>query len=156
MEKSEKNFLERMADAIPGLSGYRAREDRRTTDKRLREYLASRLDAVRDRIEAAKLDMTNRGDLAALGEVGTVERRLQAATDTLRFASYGYSGFFDQLKVDEGRLDQLYTHDLKVVDAVAALERTVADPAHTVAQAASCVDALTALLEARKHLWDTP
>jgi hypothetical protein len=156
MERSEKNFLERLGDAIPGISGYRAREDRRTTDKRLRDYLASRLETVLGRIEAAKLDMTNRGDLAALGEVGVVERRLQTATETLRFASYGYSGFFDQLKVDEGRLDQLYAHDLKIVEAVEALEKTVADPAHTTAQAGACVDALTALLEARKHLWDAP
>lgn len=156
MEKSEKNFLERMADAIPGLSGYRAKEDRRTTDKRLRDYLASRLDAVRDRIEAAKLDMTNRGDLAGLGEIGLLGRRLQTITETLRFASYGYSGFFDQLKIDEAKLDGLYAQDLKLVDGVSALEKVVADPAHTVAQAAAAVDALDSLLQARKHLWDAP
>ena len=156
MESSERNFLERLADKIPGLSGYRAREDRRTTDKRLRDYLASRLDRVRDRIEDAKLQMTNRGDLAHLNDVGLLQRKLQTATDTLRFAAYGYSGFFDQMKVKEAQLDILYAHDLKMVEAVESLEKIVEDPAHTVAQAMGAVEALDALLSERKHLWDTP
>jgi hypothetical protein len=91
MLKSEKNFLERMADAIPGLSGYRAREDRRTTDKRLREHLASRLDRVRDRVETAKLARTDAHDLDSVGQLGRLSRSLQIAADGLRFASYGYS-----------------------------------------------------------------
>lgn len=156
MEKSEKNFLEKFADKVPGLSGYRAKEDRRTTDKRLREYLASRLDKVTDRIEAVKLDLTNQGNLAALSSVGTVERKLQAAANTLRFATYGYSGFFDQVKVREEQLDQLYAHDMKIADAVEAMEKAVSSPGYNGALAASAVQSLEDLLAARKTLWDTP
>jgi len=156
MEKSEKNFLEKFADKVPGLSGYRAKEDRRATDKRLREYLASRLDKVKDRIESVKLDLTNQGNLAALSGVGTVERKLQTAADTLRFATYGYSGFFDQVKVKEEQLDQLYAHDMKIADAVEAMEKSVSSPGYDGALAASAVQSLEDLLSARKTLWDTP
>lgn len=156
MEKSEKNFLEKFADAIPGLSGYRAREDRRETDKRLREYLAGRLDRVKDRIEAAKLDLTNQGNLAALSSVGLLERKLQTEADKLRFATYGYSGFFDQVKIKEEQLDALYAHDTKIADAVDAVERAIAGPGFDVQVGMAAVQALDDLLAARKSLWDTP
>jgi hypothetical protein len=47
MPVSEKNFLERLASYVPGLGGYREREGRRETDRRLREFLATRLDEGR-------------------------------------------------------------------------------------------------------------
>ena len=156
MEKSEKNFLEKFADAIPGLSGYRAREDRRTTDKRLREYLAARIDRVREALDAQKLLLTNQGNLAALNDVGLIGRKLQGIGDSLRFATYGYSGFFDQLKIKEGQLDQIYAHDLKMAEAVEALEKVIGDPSHTAEQAAAGVAALEDLLAQRKSLFEAP
>ena len=156
MEKSEKNFLEKFADAIPGLSGYRAREDRRTTDKRLREHLAARIDRVREALDAQKLLLTNQGNLAALNDVGLIGRKLQGIGDSLRFATYGYSGFFDQLKIKEGQLDQIYAHDLKLAEAVDALEKVIGDPAHAPEQAAACVKAIEDLLAQRKSLFEAP
>ena len=92
MQTSEKNWLEKLADKIPGLSGYQAREGRRDTDKRLRECIASQMDRVRDRVEDAKLALTNQGNLRPLNELGLLQRRLQGVADRIRFATYGYSG----------------------------------------------------------------
>ncbi len=156
MEISEKTWLEKLADKIPGLSGYQAREGRRDTDKRLREFLAGRLDRVKDRIEDAKLALTNAGNLQALNDVGLLQRRLQGVTDSIRFAAYGYSGLFDQMKIREAELDQLYAYDLKMVDAVDALQKIVEDPAHTPADALAAVKSLDDLVAQRKHLWDAP
>lgn len=154
MVRSEKNFLERFADALPGLAGYRAREDRRTTDKRLREYLASRIDRVRDRLEAAKLALTDAGQLWALNDLGHLSRRLQAAADSIRFAAYGYTGLFDQVKIGEPELEALYAHDLKILEAVEALEALAADGSSLVRGAAGAVDTLEGLLQDRKNLWE--
>jgi hypothetical protein len=156
MQTSEKNWLEKLAGAIPGLSGYQAREGRRDTDKRLREWIASQMDRVRDRVEDAKLALTNAGNLQALNELGLLQRRLQGAADGIRFATYGYSGFFDQVKVKEAELDQLYAQDLKLVDAVNGLQKLVEDPAHTPADALAAVGAIEGILAERKKLWDNP
>jgi hypothetical protein len=156
MERSERNFLEKIADWIPGLKGYRAREDRRETDKRLRDYLATRLDVAQDRVDEIKLDLTNRGNLAALQDVGQLHRKLQRITDTMRFATYGYSGFFDQLKIKEDELDVIYQHDLQIMGQVEALEAALADPERPVELGMEAVKALDEALVARKTLFDQP
>lgn len=154
MVRSEKNFLERLADALPGLGGYRAREDRRTTDKRLREYLASRLDRVRDRLETAKLALTNAGQLGALNDLGHLSRRLQTAADSIRFAAYGYTGLFDQVKIGEPELEALYAHDLKILQAVESLESLAADGPSLARSASGAVESLENLIQERKNLWE--
>jgi hypothetical protein len=156
MEISEKNFLEKLADKVPGLSGYRARDDRRETDKRLREYIATRLDGVKATVDAVKLDMTNQGNLAALGPVGLFHRKLQRLADTIRFASYGFSGLFDQLKIKEAELDRIYNHDLKMVDVVELLEGAVSTLSTDPVPATKALDALEALVTSRKTMWEAP
>lgn len=156
MEISEKNFLEKLADKIPGLSGYRAREERRETDKRLREYIATRLDGVKGKVDAVKLDLTNQGNLAALNAIGQFHRRLQRLADTVRFASYGYTGVFDQMKVKEAELDRLYAHDLKMVEVVELLEGAVPHMAADAAPATKALDELESIVDARKTLWEAP
>ncbi len=153
MRQSEKNFLEKIADAIPGLSGYREKENRRTTDKRLREYLAARMDNARKKLSDLKLTLTNEGRLSELDDIGLFERRLQKLGDSLRYASYGYAGFFDQLKIRDEELDLLYQHDLSFLGVLEQLEKSVeADGTDLKA----IVARIEELMEERKQLFETP
>ena len=154
MQKSEKNFLEKLADAIPGLSGYRGRDESRETDKRLREYLGTRIDRARGALDDLKLTLVNGGELAALNDVGLLGRQLQQLGDSIRFATYGYSGIFDQMKVREAELDALYQHDLKLVEAVEALDRAV--EGHDLAAARAAFAEADGLFVKRKTLFDAP
>ncbi|MCX7830991.1 MAG: hypothetical protein N2445_08045 [Acidobacteria bacterium] len=153
MKKSEKNFFEKFLDVIPGLSGYRKREDRRTTDKRLREYLAGRIDNARKKISDLKLDLTNEGNLSELDKIGRVERKLQKLSDSIRFASYGYSGLFDQLKIKEEELDVLYGHDLKFIQAVEELENSVSQKGEGLKEIVAKIESL---VEERKEIFESP
>lgn len=154
MEKSEKNFLEKFADVIPGLSGYRAREDRRETDKRLREYLGGRVDMVRGKLDDVKLALTNQGNLAALNDVGLLQRKLQQLGDSIRFATYGYTGVFDQLKIKEPELDAIYSKDLALASSIEQLDKAVS--AGDVAGAASAAANAQEIFSQRKTLFDAP
>ena len=95
---SEKNFLEKIADKIPGLAGYRRREARRDTDRRIREWLASRLDEGREPLHLLRRALTASGVLPSLNEVGRVDSALQHSAASLRYADDGYTGLFDQLR----------------------------------------------------------
>src|SRR5215470_4962036 len=121
MPVSEKNFLERIASHIPGIAGYRERESRRETDRRLREFLAGRLDGARTTLQALRNKAMDAGELSALDAIGRLDRALQKSVSSLRYADYGYSGVFDQLKIKEAELDQIYAYDAALVDDVVAL-----------------------------------
>lgn len=153
MRSSEKNFVEKFLDLIPGLSGYRKREDRRTTDKRLREYLAGRIDIARKKIGDLKLELTNEGKLSELDKIGNIEKKLVKIGDTIRFVSYGYSGLFDQLKIDEDELDILYNHDLKFVETIEELENAISQKGEGLKE---ITDKLEQLVDERKQIFETP
>ncbi|MGD8377761.1 MAG: hypothetical protein PVF68_16635 [Acidobacteriota bacterium] len=158
---SEKNFLERLADRIPGLAGYRAREARRDTDKRLREHLARRLDRGRENLDRARRELLSGGELGRLDGVGGVDKRLQRAADGLRHASYGYSGLFDALKIREEELDRLYRYDGELLDEVEGVERALQavggepDP-EGLTDLSTRVDRLLERIAGRREIFETP
>ncbi len=106
---------------IPGIRTYRDREHRRETDKRVRERLAARLDEARAQLSRVTLDASQRGLLEPLDELGRLSSHLQQLADTVRYASYGYSGIFDLEKIREEQLDRLYEFDLYLMDDVDAI-----------------------------------
>jgi len=121
MPVSEKNFLEKIASYVPGIAGYRERESRRETDRRIREFLAGRLDDGRAKLNGLRNAATDAGELKALDAIGRLDRTLQKAVSSLRFADYGFSGLFDQVKIREAELDQVYAYDAGLVADVVGL-----------------------------------
>jgi hypothetical protein len=132
MLESEKNLLERLADALPGLKGYREKESRRDTDKRLREYLADRIEKSKEPIEELKRDYVSQGKLDDLDDLDRLSQKLFKIANDLRHATYGYSGYFDQVKIDEAKLDRLYQYDLSLLGYLEELESSLKlDPTKT-------------------------
>jgi hypothetical protein len=130
--QSEKNWLEKLADAIPGLKDYREKEARRDTDKRFREFLAGRIDASRDTLDEVKRQRLNEGNLDELDDLDRLSQKLFKIANSIRHASYGYAGFFDQVKIQEAELDRIYQYDLSLMSEVEALENSLtADPTLT-------------------------
>ena len=125
MPVSEKNFLEKIAGAIPGVAGYREREARRETDRRIREFLAGRLDEGRAGLNVLRSQATDAGEFKALDAIGKLDRILQKSVSSLRYADYGFSGLFDQMKIREAELDQVYAYDAALVTDVVALADTL-------------------------------
>ena len=87
--------LERLARLIPGIESYQDKEDQREWDKRLRETLVGRLDGGRKAVEKTIDRLQRQGHLKDLDRLGRLERKINHAADTIRFASRGYSGVFD-------------------------------------------------------------
>jgi hypothetical protein len=121
MPVSEKNFLERIASHIPGIAGYREREARRETDRRLREFLAARLDEGRGALNGLRNKATDAGELKMLDAIGRLDRALQKSVSSLRYADYGYSGVFDQVKIGEAELERIYAYDASLLADVTAV-----------------------------------
>ncbi|HSE42771.1 MAG TPA: hypothetical protein VLH08_18545 [Acidobacteriota bacterium] len=152
MQESEKNLLEKLADAIPGLKGYREKESRRDTDKRFRDYLADRIDRSRGNLDETKRTLVNQGKLDGLAELDRLSQKMMKLSNQIRHATYGYSGFFDQVKIGENELDQIYQHDLSILSDVEALETSLKNP-QAASEWESRIQAIDDKLDERKHLF---
>ena len=119
----QRNWLERLGDKIPGYSGYAARERRRDVDKLHRERLAERLRAAKQPLTEALRELTSGGRLMEVGPVDRLLKKIDQVENRVRFASYGYSGFFDVVKIEEPQLDALYRFDLALAEKVEEVER---------------------------------
>jgi hypothetical protein len=127
-----RSALERMASAIPGFKGYRERELRRDADRLQREHLAARLEANKKALDDLANRASRAGALDALNEVETARKRLDKLVAGLRYASRGYSGFFDAVKVDEAALERIYEFDLGLLEGVEAVRAAAAGTGRSV------------------------
>ncbi|MDP8255419.1 MAG: hypothetical protein P9M14_06700 [Candidatus Alcyoniella australis] len=113
--------FEELADSIPVLRGYRAKEKFRDADKLLREHTVGRINAVKNALERIKSERVESGKLSMLDLLDKLTRKLDRVRDTHRFAAYGYSGYFDPQKIKEPQLAALYDYDRKILDLVEQL-----------------------------------
>ena len=114
--------VERLARLVPGIGSYQDKESRRDADKRLRVTLADRLDSARKTVEEVIAKLQTESHFDQLDRLGRLERKIYQAADSIRFASYGYSGVFDAIKLDEAKLDQLYAFDIALAESVSAIQ----------------------------------
>jgi hypothetical protein len=114
-----RNFMEKLFRMVPGYGGYAEKESRRNTDKVLRMHLAGQLDEVKAVFDRFTADLTRQpGHLELMTHASSIAKLLEKAGDRLKFADYGYAGFFDNQKVMEPQLDALYQFDLELSQAI--------------------------------------
>src|SRR5947207_7869800 len=114
----QRSWLERLSNKIPGYSGYVDRERRRDIDKIHREHLAVRLRNLKSPLNDLMRELTNGGRLFEVGVVDAAIKKLDHLENRVRFASYGYAGFFDVVKIQQPQLDLIYQFDLALVEHV--------------------------------------
>ena len=114
-------------DRIPGYRGYRAKEDRRDADRRLREHVATAYGAQADRVERVARDLAAQRRLNDIGPVDEFARTLRHFIDRVRTATYGYGGLMGDRDVDSAALDQLRQFDQGLLAGVEELAKPIGD-----------------------------
>lgn len=122
-----RNWIERLSSKIPGYSGYVDRERRRDIDKLHREHLADRLRSLKAPLTEVVRELTNTGRLFEVGPVDAAIKKLDHLENRVRFASYGYAGFFDVVKIEQAQLDAIYRFDLALVEHVDKIEVEISE-----------------------------
>jgi hypothetical protein len=113
---ADQDPFKKIASKIPGFSGYIERQNRRAADKMLRESIADQFEELWNRVGNIQKDLVNQGELLVLDDLETAVTKLRTFIDKVRTASYGYSGFFDAIKVNEEELEKLYNFDSALLD----------------------------------------
>lgn len=115
---ASKGGFEKLIEKIPGIKGYKAKEDQRDTDKLVRETIAARLETEWARIGALQRRLLKAGALSEMSDLEVSALKIRQFIDRIKTASYGYAGLFDAVKVDETALNQLYDYDLYLFSLV--------------------------------------
>jgi hypothetical protein len=152
-----RNWLERLSSKIPGYSGYVDRERRRDIDKLHREHLADRLRTLKTPLTDVLRELSSTGRLFEVGPVDAAIKKLDHLENRVRFASYGYTGFFDVVKIQQPQLDAIYKFDLALVEHVdkieAKLSQLKTQTGTTDGLKAACAE-VTAEVDQTNHAFD--
>lgn len=117
-----KNWFQRLTEKIPGISGYQAKEGRRDVDKMFRDALADRIRLTKTPVANVVRDLSEGGRLFEVTPLERISKKIDTIENRIRFATYGYAGFFDVAQIKEDQLDQIYQFDLGLVEHVEAIE----------------------------------
>lgn len=147
--RERRNLLERLAAKIPGIKGYLERETRREVDKMERDWLAGRVDRAREALQGKIREWSRRGNLANLDLASSAEKLLDRLANRIRHADYGYTGFFDAVKIYEDELERIYEFDLALIEKVEFLSDQIEALPATAAES-QLRDVLNQVLEADK------
>jgi hypothetical protein len=119
--KSQMRLSERIAAALPGFRGYKEKELRRESDKLIRNHLSLKLSKAKDNVKSISQRIADKRYLDLLADVDRLNAKMDRITEKINHASYGYSGFFDIVKIKEENLDRMIDFDNQLVDSVNAL-----------------------------------
>ncbi|MDQ7823842.1 MAG: hypothetical protein RDV48_13670 [Candidatus Eremiobacteraeota bacterium] len=117
--------LEQLMKSIPGYEGYHNRERRRDADKLQRMFIADRLTKVKGSLTDLTAVLARSGHMEYLGEIDRAGKIFDKTIDRIRYADYGYAGFFDAVKINEAELDKIYEFDSALVNNAATAEEAV-------------------------------
>ena len=149
----DQDIFKKIASKVPGFDGYIERQNRRAADKLLRETVADRFEELYRRISDLQADFVSQGELMYVDDLEKAALKVRTFIDKIRRAAYGYSGFFDAIKINEEELARLYEYDAAMLDLVDEVGRAIDNVAasagseglpaairHLVAQAQTCLD----------------
>jgi hypothetical protein len=119
--KSQMRLSERIAAALPGFRGYKEKELRRESDKLIRNHLTLKLSRDKDNVRNISQRIADKRYLDVMPDIDRLVAKMDRITEKVNHASYGYSGFFDAVKIKEENLDRMISYDNQLLDSVNAL-----------------------------------
>lgn len=116
--KKQMRLSERLLAALPGFRGYKEKELRRESDKLIRNHLYGKLSTARTDLKSVFQKLSDRRSMDVLTDMDRLVAKFDRVAEKVHHASYGYTGFFDVVKVEEEALDRMIDFDNQLVDDV--------------------------------------
>lgn len=102
--------------ALPGFRGYKLREQRREADRIVRNYVFDSMKHVRDNLTTCLQALISNKLTELVEPMNQLIAKTDRVAEKINHASYGYSGFFDSIKVQEPDLDRMLSYDSQLMD----------------------------------------
>lgn len=154
-----RGFLKKLQLSIPGLREYRTLEDIRAADELLRKQVFDKLDGAKDRLEATRKSMADKGDFSNLTQMGSTISLLQQIAGEVFHAQQGSAGISPNIRIEEGTLNKLYEYDYNFVNSAeqvfSAANSSLAEYTSGTATSQAITTKIGQMLEDFKHAWQT-
>ena len=125
MTQRRINFFEKIGKYIRGYKGYATREEKRNTDKKLRDDLAEKIRQSENSIINHQHQLLKTGEIQICQEWEIARKALNTVYSQIKNAVYGESSFFSDLQLKEDELDEIYSIDLSMTEHVELIFKTV-------------------------------
>jgi uncharacterized phage infection (PIP) family protein YhgE len=122
--QDNRGIAKKLELLIPGLRGYRTKEDIRVSDEMLRNQVADKLDHVKENLQQLRKQVAAANDLNNLTAVGSIIAQVQTLSGEVRHAAQGYSGWVAPIQMNDDKLNKLYEYDYSFVSAVWQLDQS--------------------------------
>ncbi len=150
--------LEKLVEKVPLLGSYLRRENARERDKIVREHIAQRIDHLKGVVMKQMEAMTDKKILTGLDKLDRLSRKLDKLRDTIKFASHGYSGIFERVRILDTELERLMDYDLMILSKVEDMDKQMsaapadeADADKKIAALASFAEDMERIIEERMY-----
>ena len=124
VQESER-LLERIMLSIPGFRGYKLKEQRREADRIVRDYIYNLLAHARDDLSRCFQILNEAKVIEILEPTNQLIARLDRVAEKINRAAYGYSAFFDSVRIDTPQLDHMLQYDTQLTDTARKLADTI-------------------------------
>lgn len=119
--RKEMRLSEKILAELPGFRGYKQKELRRETDRLVRNHVYEKLSSARGNLKETFQVLSDVRLLDVLTDMDRLIMRFDRVAEKINHASYGYTGFFNVIKIDEAKLDRMNEFDGKLVEEAAKL-----------------------------------
>jgi hypothetical protein len=122
---SDADPFKKILKKVPGFKGYIERQNRRDSDKMLRDITADRIEEQWQRVSALERDFISQGEIMYVDDLEAAAIKMRTLADRIRRAPRGYAGIFDAVKINEEELGRLYVYDASLLDAVDGISSAI-------------------------------
>jgi hypothetical protein len=119
------DIFKKIGSKIPGFKGYVERQNRRDSDKLLRDTIYRRFRESESRVSDLQVELVNQGEIKYTDDLEKAALRLRTFADRVRTAPRGYSSLFEAVKINEEELAKLYEFDAALLDKSEEIERAI-------------------------------
>ncbi len=121
----DQDPLKKLVSYIPGFGGYIERQNRRAADKLLRDTVARRFEELYKQLSALQADLVSQGGIEYVDDLEKAALKIRTFADKIRNATYGYSGLFDAVKINEAELAKIYAFDAAFFEIADQLKNAI-------------------------------
>jgi len=121
------NIFDKIGSFLPGYSGYAERNNRRQSDKLLREKIATTLNSCENLMSIKIRVSIQANENLKMTENEECRKKLNTLSSKVKYAPYGESAFFSNNQLKENELLVIYQKDLTLLEKVNEIHTSIPD-----------------------------